>query len=132
MHSFGNTLNFDWEQYLTLAYHLHQDCSLEGCDEAKWRCSMSRAYYAVFGTAKCYLMYKEHQSLPKTDVHSWVISEYLRTDNSKEKRKIGQNLKRLKIDRTKADYEEYTEVTFSMAQTSITLAKITMNSLKNL
>lgn len=131
MHSSGNALNFDWEHYLTLAHHLHQDSSLAVCDEAKWRCAMSRAYYAVFGRAKCHLVYKEHQSLPTLDVHSWVISMYL-GDSSKEKRKIGKNLKQLRIDRTIADYEEYTEVTSSMAQTSIMVAKTTMTSLKKL
>ncbi|HHO75283.1 MAG TPA: hypothetical protein ENN05_02505 [Deltaproteobacteria bacterium] len=131
MHSSVNNLDFDWEHYLTLAYHLHQDCSLKGCDEAKWRCSISRAYYAVFGKAKCHLVYKENQILPKIDVHSWVIKGYSQ-NRSREKRKIGKNLERLRINRTMADYEEYTEVTFSMAQTSIILAKATMRTLKEL
>lgn len=131
MHSLGNALNFDWEHYLTLAHHLHQDSSFAVCDEAKWRCAMSRAYYAVFGRAKCQLVYKEHQNLPKKDVHSWVIRMYLE-DESRERKKIGKNLKQLQIDRTIADYQEYSEVTSSMAQTSIIVAKATMTFLKKL
>jgi uncharacterized protein (UPF0332 family) len=131
MHSSGNPLDFDWDHYLDLAYLLHQDRSLAVCDEAKWRCAISRAYYAVFGGAKCHLMYKDNQNLPKKDVHSWVIGMY-RNNSSIEKKKIGKNLKQLLIDRTIADYEEYTDVTSAMAQTSIILAKSTMASLKKL
>lgn len=131
MCSSSSNLDFDWEDYLTLAHCLHQDSTLEIRDEARWRCSISRAYYAVFGKAKSHLLNIDKTPVPTTDAHSFVIREF-KNSKSRERRKIGTTLDRLRKDRTTADYEETSEVTSGMAQASIIQAKITMTLLKQL
>lgn len=100
----GISIDFDWKEYLNLAIELS---SVD--EEAKLRSSISRAYYAAFCTARNYMVDHDHRIIPYDEsVHQYVISHYVGnrgSTKSKQRKKIAQELKRMKIERQIADYE---------------------------
>jgi len=98
-------MSFDWSQYLNLAQKLAgQEVTAPG-REAELRCAISRAYYAVFCSAKNHLRDREHLSIPRARVHSYVIDQFKDSPDS-ARIQLGQDLDRLRWDRNKADYDD--------------------------
>ncbi len=89
---------FDWTQYLMLAEELAQRT-----DEAALRSAISRAYYAVYCSAVAVLR-REGVALPGLGVHQLVWSSY-QTDPRRQRVNIGNVGNRLRVFRTRADYE---------------------------
>ena len=97
---------FDWCFYLTLAQELGRSSD----DEAKLRSSISRAYYAAFCTACNYISCVDRKKLPGDEpVHQYVINYFSGkihgSKKNNKRNKIGSELKRMKADRVKADYD---------------------------
>src|SRR4028119_2002178 len=105
-------MKFDWSEYFYLAREL-----AETSEEAKLRSAVSRAYYSAFCLARNYLRDIEQDptlSRNKTydiNVHKHVADEFIHhksnhKSKSKTMREIGNDLKRLRNMRNKADYED--------------------------
>jgi uncharacterized protein (UPF0332 family) len=113
---------FDWSDYLDLAKELAGRMASHATEEAKLRSSVSRAYYAAFCKARNYLRDIEGRSIPSTgDAHVFVRDEF-RHSADRLRRKIGNNLNRLRIDRNKVDYDDSVTGLSSMATMDLTIA----------
>lgn len=87
-----------------------QELGKSSDDEAKLRSSISRAYYAAFCTACNYISHVDHKALPNDEpLHQYVTNYFSGTIHGSKKNnkrtKIGSELKRMKADRVKADYD---------------------------
>ena len=95
-------MNFNWANFQTIADEL-----AKRDDETAIRSAISRYYYAVFGSARLYLIdYKNRQSLANktSNVHRDVknILEYSPDETESE---IGENLNKMRKLRNDADYD---------------------------
>ncbi len=90
---------FDWAQYFTLAEDLAQHSE----SEAHLRSAIGRAYYAVYCSAVA-LLRREGVPLPTLGMHQVVWSTF-QTDPRRQRVNIGNLGNRLRVFRTRADYE---------------------------
>jgi uncharacterized protein (UPF0332 family) len=130
-------MSFDWRKYLTFAELMYEKANSEDSDchdkETFYRCSISRAYYAVFCLARNYLKDFESQEF-YSDEHKKVSTFLIKNSDSK-KRKIGNQLKMLHQDRKKADYDDtfdQYEAPSLKAQKSVKMAKNIEESIDSL
>nr|CBH37085.1 conserved hypothetical protein [uncultured archaeon] len=124
---------FDWSDYLDLANELAGEIASQTTEEAKLRSSVSRAYYAAFCKARNYLRDIEGQSIPPTGIAHVIVRDVFKHNADRQRRKIGQNLDRLRIDRNKVDYDDSVTGLASMVTMDLTMAlKVisTLNTLK--
>ena len=98
-------MSFDWANYLVLAKELAAAAG-SASDEAKLRSAISRAYYAAFCKAKTHCIDRRECSVPKTGNAHTVVAEHFRRARVKVRKKIGEDLTRLRRDRNCADYED--------------------------
>ena len=99
-------MSFDWSEYLILAQELAGQATRPSSQEAKLRSAISRAYYAAFCKARNHLRDKEHHRIPSGgEAHQYVQNQF-KDSPDKARRDVGANLNRLRIRRTKADYED--------------------------
>ena len=99
-------MTFDWSEYLKLAQELAGDAANSPNEEAKLRSSVSRAYYAAFCKARNHLRDIDgNQIPPKVNVHTYVRNQF-KNSSDKSRKKIGNDLNRLRLRRNKADYED--------------------------
>lgn len=101
-------VKFNWNRYIDLAEFLLNSIPENDDDESKDRCGISRAYYAAFHRAEKFL-----RNINQTiDIHNKgsheniikIFSEFGR--NNLSYRFISEELKLLKIQRKKADYDD--------------------------
>lgn len=107
MHQPRVPVKYDWHDNHSLAKNLFDESSKKEYSPLKnayLRASISRAYFAAFCLARNYLRDTEHLTIPKKDTHSWVINQF--HGSSLQKQKIHEQLKRLRDDRNKADYND--------------------------
>lgn len=90
---------FKWAQYLTVA-----DKLISMGDEASCRASVSRAYYAVYGEAKEFLVWEGAQLPKHGSVHAAVIEKFTKS-KSLNRRDLGFKMNKLKWQRVQADYK---------------------------
>jgi uncharacterized protein (UPF0332 family) len=101
-YSGGVRIGFDWCCYLSLA----KDLASDNKDEARLRSSISRAYYAAFCTARNYLRDVEQKAIPDENVHSYVIGQFYALGRRNNGKKLAMELRRLRNDRNRADYDD--------------------------
>ncbi len=94
---------FEWEQYLRLARELAKRTN----DEAALRSAISRAYYAVYGTARNHLEGERARS--NRGLHKALWDQYRKSEASPEYREIGLLGDKLRKKRNMADYENTVE-----------------------
>lgn len=130
-------MSFDWRKYLIFAELMYEKANSGDSDchdkETFYRCSISRAYYAVFCLARNYLKDFEGQEF-YSDEHK-KVSTFLMKNSDKKKRKIGNQLKMLHQDRKKADYDDtfdQYEAPSLKAQKSVKMAKKIEESIDSL
>jgi uncharacterized protein (UPF0332 family) len=92
-------VSFDWESYLGLARTLAAQA-----DEGARRSAVSRAYYAVFNKARLLLAREGVAVSTSGDSHAAVWNELFK--QGKGRRRLGNDGKRLRDHRRKADYED--------------------------
>src|SRR2546426_12426449 len=98
-------MSFPWLEYLVLAEALLQARTTLASEEACCRAAVSRAYYAVYGAARTQARDQDGLQLPATgDAHALVSTHY-RQGPSPLHRAIGDNLRRLRRARNRADYD---------------------------
>lgn len=130
-------MSFDWRKYLIFAELMYEKANSGDSDchdkETFYRCSISRAYYAVFCLARNYLKDFEGQEF-YSDEHKKVSTFLIKNSDSK-KRKISNQLKMLHQDRKKADYDDtfdQYEAPSLKAQKSVKMAKRIEESIDSL
>lgn len=115
-------MSFDWREFLNLAKELCGKQCRPANDEAKWRTSVSRAYYAAFCEARNYLTGVEGLDVPEgPEAHAFVITAFAdRKDTGL--RRISSRLDGLRDDRNKADYDDWVSGLESMSTASTSKA----------
>lgn len=120
---------FDWNEYLELARHLcpPKKTFLSVQDEAKYRSSVSRSYYAAFNAATDLAMKKfKYVRPPGNASHQDLIDFYAdRYTCTKEKAfsVISASLDEMKTHRKIADYRANQKVGFDEADYCIYMAE---------
>jgi uncharacterized protein (UPF0332 family) len=126
-------MNFDWQEYLTLAQELMLNPSpLSSGEEARARAAISRAYYAAFIEARNHLHLKEATPVPRRENPHWFVIEQFKNSSDKIRRDIGANLERLRLDRNSADYQNQFFAAIFAASTALIIASNVINDLKKL
>ena len=101
-------LKFNWKRYLSLAEYLLESMEENEDDESKDRCGISRAYYAAFHRAGKFLRaINQTVDIYQSGSHENIIKVF---EDFGRKNKpyafIAKELKRLKLMRIKADYND--------------------------
>ena len=93
---------FDWGKYLELALSLG-----ESSDEASARSAVSRAYYAVFCSARNWLKENEQDFFmtPSGENHK-IVWDYFNQGPQRLRKKIATDGRRLRGQRNTADYDD--------------------------
>jgi uncharacterized protein (UPF0332 family) len=107
-------MNFNWIRYIYLATEL-----LKGSDESYYRSAISRAYYGVFCIARDRKGYSNYK---RSDVHSKVITEYVKS-NDEDERSVGFLLVELRNSRNQADYNSNKVIRKNEAERMVKAAK---------
>jgi hypothetical protein len=116
-------MSFAWLDYLELAEALLQARTTLAPEEACCRAAISRAYYAVYGAARTRARDQDGLQLPATgDAHQRVITHY-RQGPSPLHRAIGNNLRRLRRARNRADYDDQLDRPVALAQFAVRRAR---------
>ena len=116
-------MSFAWLDYLALAEALLQGRTTLAPEEACCRAAISRAYYAVYGAARTRARDQDGLQLPATgDAHQRVITHY-RQGPSSLHRAIGDNLRRLRRARNRADYDDQLDRPVALAQFAVRRAR---------
>ncbi|MBI4556899.1 MAG: HEPN domain-containing protein [Candidatus Hydrogenedentes bacterium] len=98
-------MKFDWSNYLVLARALVGQESKPAEREAQFRAAVSRAYYAAFCSARNYLRDRDPDVPDSGEAHIYVQNAF-EQDDAENRRRIGNVLRRLRISRRKADYDD--------------------------
>lgn len=123
-------MTFDWCEYYTLARDLHAQAANANNGEALLRSSLSRAYYAAFHVARRDLQARGDYTPAEDDnPHAYVCNAY-RRDPDHERRKVGEDLLRLRVDRNEADYEDVISGLQAMASSALILVQKILTSLE--
>ena len=115
-------MSFAWLDYLALAEALLQVRTTLALEEACCRAAISRAYYAVYGAARTRARDQESAAAATGDAHQRVITHY-RQGPSPLHRAIGNNLRRLRRARNRADYDDQLERPVALAQFAVRRAR---------
>ena len=124
-------MTFDWAEYLALAQELAGQAGGAAGPEARLRSSVSRAYYAAFCNARNFLRDVKHVSIPRENVHSFVISLFQRGADNNEK-KVGADLDRLRRARNQADYDDSLPNVQQVMKSTLLQAQQAISTLGNL
>jgi len=92
-------------------------------DEAKLRSAISRAYYAVFCIAR-----KKTGIMTRKSTDHKKVADYFKRD--KRTQKIYENLRRLRNDRNRADYDDVFPNLRRQAEKALKIAEQTLSLLK--
>lgn len=137
-------MSFDWSQYFDVAKELYEQAknAPQPLQEAKYRASISRAYYAVFGKARDQLRRLDRVREPKPlldvsglpiGVHQYVRDTFQQSSEL-NRQTVGVNLDRLRQYRNVADYD-LNHVLLnnlpSATQAALTIAKKTLTLLNS-
>lgn len=97
-------MSFDWPDYLTLARALGGDVDVTPSEEARLRAALSRAYYAVYGSARAVASASGY-TRQRFDTSHQALIRHFKESPDRVRRSIGFNLERMQKNRERADYE---------------------------
>lgn len=97
-------MSFDWGEYIRLADELRQTPATDGLQTAKLRSAISRAYYGAFKLTAGRLEAAGHAVPGGPEAHRYV-QDRLKASTEREARQLGEDLKRLRTARNRADYD---------------------------
>lgn len=129
-------MNFSWQSLLLVAQKCAQDAANEtdsALREALWRCAISRAYYAVFGTALRWIRKNSpSHPIPSGGEAHQAVQDFFEWSQDPDYQEIADLLRRMRHFRNLADYE----ITFDKAETeseyAIRRANRVLNALSGL
>ena len=117
---------YNWDDYLTLARSL----AARSRDDASLRSAISRAYYAVYGTARQFLRRKQ-VSAELVGQHKQLWNWFENRSDFRA-RQIGVTGNRLRIRRNKADYDDVVLGLGPTARLSVQEGNAILSALKSL
>lgn len=128
-------MGFDWTKYLELAECISENAKDLPHEEACYRASVSRAYYAAFCTTRVFIC--EVDRVDKAEFEGGghrKVRDHLKNSGDKLRRKIANQLERFHFDRIRADYHDNIrgEKPRSMAFKSIAAAKKILSEIEAL
>jgi uncharacterized protein (UPF0332 family) len=97
-------MSFDWSDYLALARALRGDADVTPSEEARLRSALSRAYYAVYGSARAVAISSGY-TRQRFDTSHQALIRYFQESPDRARKAIGVNLERMQKNRERADYE---------------------------
>lgn len=109
-------MSFDWIDYLKIAKELLEDADNTQIQEAYYRSSISRTYYAVFSILRIKADLEKY--MPSSNIHMKVIDYYKNSNISNEKQ-IGDLLDKLRTLRNTADYNRNKNINKEYAERAI-------------
>jgi hypothetical protein len=118
---------FDWTEYLDLAERL---VAWRG-DPAAERTAISCAYDATFHHAKSYFLANGGSLTFQGEDHG-TVADWFKNSATRDLRKIGTDVERLRRLRIIADYDERFAHLSSEAQAAVTLARRAMDTISGL
>ena len=124
----GVRIGFDWSLYLKLAKDLA--FANETDDEARLRSSISRAYYAAFCIARNHLRDVERKEISGENVHGYVIAQFSAKGRIGNEKKLAMELRRLRNQRNRADYDDAVGGLSSMSKDALIRAERVISYLK--
>lgn len=124
MHQSRIPVEFDWIEFLNIAKELSEDKNLHSSQEAKLRCAISRAYYAVYHKARKIVLPSQVKGFGS---HQQVIDTLQESDDA-ARRKLGADLNRLKGKRHKADYVDRVQNLPALAEEALIEAEELIDS----
>lgn len=125
-------MTFQWDKFLDLACYLSKRQGYTPDDEACYRSSVSRAYYAALGIVHNYIQNTDGVSPFKSDTHR-KVREYLSNSHNKTRRKIANQLKTFHQNRIRVDYHStLNEKPVNSANKAIALSKEIIKEIKEL
>jgi len=98
-------MSFDWPDYLALAQVLGGDNSAAPTEEARLRSALSRAYYAVYGTARAVAKAHDGYVPQRFETSHQGLINHFKASPDRVRKSIGANLERMQKNRVRADYE---------------------------
>ncbi len=102
-------MNFSWETLLLVAQGCDRDATNESgaaLREALYRCAISRAYYAAFGSALRWIRRTSpHHSIPSGGEAHQVVQDFFEWSQDSDYQEIADLLRRMRHFRNLADYE---------------------------
>lgn len=119
-------MSFDWADYLKVAQELAGQCGIADRRDAKLRSSISRAYYAVFCLARRYLTTRESATIPAGGEAHEVVERKFRLVNPS----VAENIKRLRIARNRADYNDEVPGLENACALSLSRAECAVNRIR--
>jgi len=123
-------MSFDRKLYVDLCDELVIPKGDSNLKEAYLRTAMSRAYYGVYGIACNFVVTRGIPSHTRI-THQYIRNKYISSKNNIE-RQIGHNLKRLWRRRIEADYNATARIDALDATSSLSLARRSLLSLRNI
>ncbi len=127
-------MNFDWLGYYQLSRELTGQTPLEPItQEARHRCAMSRAYYAVFNFALIYIETVEGAGTVRNDggVHRDVY-DYFAERTGSIFTDVADHLDYLRKERNKADYKAWVKITDFTAKQTVTRSALAIHRIGTL
>lgn len=118
---------FDWEEYLELAEELVRRRGYPAAE----RSAISRAYYAIFHTAKSHYV-ANGESLSFLAEDHRTVARWFKVHPNHDLRRIGASIDRLRQWRRDADYEDRFVQLSGEAQAAVVLARRTMDAIVGL
>ncbi len=125
-------MSFDWSEYYKLAEDLATRTTSYASQEADLRSAISRAYYAAFCKGRNLLRDKDGETIPVNGSAHWFVKNKFMRSSDRVRKKIGQNLDRLRLDRNKADYDDTSTNFFNLAQADLLIAEAIIADLNSL
>ena len=133
-------MTFEWREYFDYAKRLldstPKTTHLSQQQECKYRCSVSRAYYAAYNTAGDYasehMNYKrpaegrDHQNLADFFIKFWEDTKVIQFAE------IGEELNTMRDLRHSADYRSGMKIAHSEAETCLDAAQLVPNNVSDL
>ena len=107
-------MSFHWSEYLDVAQELAEQAkhAPPELQEARYRASISRAYYAAFGKARDHLRFNENIQEPRPlvsstgerlSIHQYVRETFMSRPGQEG---IGADLNRMRLYRNRVDYDD--------------------------
>lgn len=98
-------MSFDWPEFLAVARALSGDDSASMSEEARMRSALSRAYYAVYGTAKAVARARDGYEPKTTETSHQGLINHFKKGPGRTRLAVGANLERMLRNRIQADYK---------------------------
>lgn len=95
-------MSFDWREFLSICA---APTAAAGNPEARLRTAVSRGYYGAFHLARLRLEAEGNNFGTGVEVHQKLV-EHLKTSNDIGRKRLGEQIGRLRLYRNQADYHD--------------------------